>query len=262
MAVAQVVGRDNAAEEMQSGAPQGIVTAAGPGAIYKPVPVMTGTHFHSLDEKGRVIIPSKLRGALEDQFWMMLDENDNIGIYNHRTGLDVLEYCEQMIAQDPDNEDIASAVERITGSAELMPVDGNWRVQIPEILRFYADLEKDVVTVGVLNHAVLWSRDKWENSQARRLQSAEVRKAQAGMLRAAASSIRKTAAPEKGNGAAQVAVEEAKGSGLSALGRGGGAGDGFTSAGAYTEAAGNPAAASTGHGGRSPKLLTLSKLGR
>jgi MraZ protein len=146
---------------------------------------MTGTHFHALDEKGRVIIPAKLRPALTEQFWMMLDENDNIGIYNYKTGLDVLEHCERMIAEDPENEDIAYAVERITGAAELMTVENGWRVPVPEILRYYAELDKEVVTVGVLNHAVLWSRDKWEQAQTRRLQSVEVRRAQAGLLRAA-----------------------------------------------------------------------------
>lgn len=265
MAVPRVAERDNAAEAMSAGgvsSPRGTLTAASTGAA-NGVPVMTGTHFHALDEKGRVIIPAKLRSALADQFWMMLDENDNIGIYNHRTGLDVLEYCEQMIARDPDNEDIAAAVERITGSAELMPVDGNWRVQVPEILRFYAELDKEVVTVGVLNHAVMWSRDKWENAQARRLQSVEVRRAQAGMLRAAASSIRK-AAPENENGGATSAVEESQSSGLSALGRGGNSGSAGNSHSERAEApaTGNAAVASTGNGGRSARVLTLSRLGR
>lgn len=221
---------------------------------------MTGTHFHALDEKGRVIIPAKLRAALEGQFWMMLDENDNISIYNHRTGLDVLEYCEQMIAGDPDNEDTAAAVERITGSAELMPVDGNWRVQVPEILRFYAELDKEVVTVGVLNHAVIWSREKWENAQARRLQSADVRRAQARMLRAAASSVRKTAAPEMAHGGAAGEIEKSQSGGLSELGRG--ADGGNARSGTSGQAAGNAAFASAGNGGRSSRVLTLSKLGR
>ena len=157
------------------------------------VPVMTGTHFHALDEKGRVIIPAKLRPALTEQFWLMLDESDNVAIYNYQTGLDVLEHCEMMMADYPDNEDIASAVERITGAAELVSVEGNWRVQVSELLRFRAQLDKEVVTVGVLNHAVMWNRGKWETAQVKRLQSPDVRRAQAGMLRAAASGIRKKA---------------------------------------------------------------------
>src|SRR5687768_8474286 len=143
------------------------------------VPVMTGTHFHVLDEKGRIIIPAKLRPALTEQFWMMLDENDNAAIYNYTTGLDVLAHCERMMREHPGDEDIAAAVERITGAADLVTVEAAWRVQVSEILRFHAQLEKDVVIVGVLNHAVIWSRERWETAQTRRLQSVEVRRAQA-----------------------------------------------------------------------------------
>ena len=214
------------------------------------VPVMTGTHFHALDEKGRVIIPSKLRPALTEQFWMILDENDNIGLYNYSTGLEVLEYCERRIAENPDNEDVADAVERITGAAELMTVEGGWRVPIPEILRFHAELDKEVVTVGVLNHAVLWSRERWETAQTRRLQSVEVRRAQAGLLRAAASSIKKAAqttvlTSEKAE-QSDVAAATSGGNGAAIAGSGNGA----------------TAPASTGDGKRSSRVLTLSRLGR
>jgi MraZ protein len=152
------------------------------------VPVMIGTHFHALDEKGRVIIPSKLRPALTEQFWMMRDERDNIVIYNHQTGLDVFEHCERMMAEYPEDEAIADAVERITSTADLLTVEtSNWRVPVSEMLRYHAGLEKDVVTVGVLNHAVLWDRQKWEKAQERKPEESAVRKAQAGILRAAAS---------------------------------------------------------------------------
>lgn len=218
--------------------------------ITPSVPVMTGTHFHALDEKGRVIIPAKLRPAFTEQFWMILDENDNIGLYNYQTGLDVLEHCEQMIANTPDDDDLAAAVERITGAAEQMTVEGGWRVPVPEILRFYAQLDKEVVTVGVLNHAVLWSREKWEAAQARRLQSPEVRRAQAGLMRAAASSIKKKQEAAKGDVETQKTIEADE-----------------TPAIELAEAVGGSrapraAAAPAGDGRRSSRVLTLSRLGR
>lgn len=217
------------------------------------VPVMTGTHFHALDEKGRVIIPAKLRPAFTEQFWMMLDENDNIGIYNYRTGLDVLEHCERMIADHPDDDDLAAAVERITGAAEMMTVEGGWRVPVPEILRYHAELDKEVVTVGVLNHAVLWSREKWENAQAKRLQSVEVRRAQAGLLRAAASSIKKSAQTP----VPVESVENAQDIAAIATGTAG-----SEVAGSKGASEGRSAAASAGDGRRSARVLTLSRLGR
>lgn len=212
--------------------------------VIVPVPVMTGTHFHGLDEKGRVIIPAKLRPGLTEQFWMMLDENDNVAMYNYQTGLDVLEYCERQMADNPNDEFIAAAVERITGAAEHVTVENDsWRVAVSDILRFYAKINKDVVSVGVLNKVVMWSRERWEISQENR-ENPDVRKAQAGMLRAAASQIKKSdtqkAVEKDVEVAEEVAAKEA------------GNGTGTTGA----------AAASAGNGRRGASVLTLSQLGR
>lgn len=162
------------------------------GTSSPSVAVMTGTHFHSLDEKGRIIVPAKLRPALTGQFWMMLDEHDNIGIYNFQTGLDILEYFESQMADEPDNEDIARAVKRTTEAMDFVTAEGGWRVLVPEYLRFKAKLDKEVVTVGELNRAVLWDRVKWEADQATlKGESPEVRQMQGKMLRAAAAGVGK-----------------------------------------------------------------------
>lgn len=200
------------------------------------VPVMTGTHFHALDDKGRVIVPAKLRKGLTERFWMILDENDNVAMYNYATGRDVLEYCERQMAQNPGDEFIAAAVERITGAAELLEIDGDsWRVPVSDILRFRAQIDKEIVTVGVLNKAVMWSRERWEEAQQQR-ESPEVRRAQAEMLRAAASGLKKPLAPAVEE---QVEQDVAKRTGTD-----------------------RAAAASAGDGGRGSRLLTLSQLGR
>ena len=201
------------------------------------VPVMTGTHFHALDDKGRVIVPAKLRPGLTERFWMMIDENSNVAMYNYATGRDVLEYCERQMAQNPGDEFIAAAVERITGAAELIAMEGDsWRVPISEILRFRANIEKEVVTVGVLNKAVMWSRELWEQAQLR-AESPEVRKAQAMMLRAAASQVKRPDVPKIEE---KIEQEEIA--------------DGTTGT--------SRAVAPAGDGGRSSKVLTLSQLGR
>ena len=213
-----------------------------PSRAQPQVPVMTGTHFHSLDEKGRIIVPAKLRPALGGGFWMMLDEKDNIGIYQEQTGYDILRYFEAKIADDPEDEEVAAAVERTLEAMDFVEVEGGWRVPIPEFLRFRAGLTKEVVTVGVLNHAVLWDRDKWEEAKSTQLASPEVRKRQASLLRAAASGVglQKKEAPQR---------EEADVAGRDAGVAPGGAN-------APTEAA------SPGDGGRGAGVLALSQLGR
>jgi len=222
------------------------------------VPVMTGTHFHALDEKGRVIVPAKLRAALTEHFWMMLDENNNIAYYDYQTGLDVLEHCELTTLEHPDDQDLADAVERITSSAEEIEVEAEstFRVQVPDFLRFLADLDKEVVTVGILNHAVMWSRERWEEVQERRLFSPEVRRAQAGLLRAAAAGVRRKAASR----AAELEIEEEVDVAIAT----GTAGVEPVPARRIvgSAASGDAKNAPAGNGGRSPRVLTLSQLGR
>jgi MraZ protein len=213
------------------------------------VPVMTGTHFHALDDKGRVIVPAKLRPGLTERFWMMLDENDNVAMYNHDTGRDVLEYCERQMAQNPGDEFIAAAVERITGAAEFVVIEGDsWRVSVSDILRFRAQIDKEIVSVGVLNKAVMWSRERWEEAQQKR-ESPEVRRAQAEMLRAAASGIRKPPAVQTTEERVEEAVREA--------------GNGTTGLPSGTGQPGERAAnSSAGDGRRNPRILSLQNLGR
>jgi MraZ protein len=215
------------------------------------VPVMTGTHFHVLDEKGRVIIPPELRAAVTEQFWMMLDENDNVGIYNFQTGIDIFEDCERTLAAYPGDEIVASAVERITGAAKLVTVENGWRVQIPDLLRYYAGLDKEVVTVGVLNHAAIWDRDKWQAEHEKRMQNVDVRRMQAEMLRKAASSVRNKAEAPASRQAEEFEEDDVAAVAGGMGGAGLGAGDGKRAA-----------SASTGHGRRSGRIHALSEIGR
>ncbi len=227
-------------------APRGEERSSAPLEIV--VPVMTGTHFHALDDKGRVIVPAKLRPGLTERFWMMLDENDNVAMYNHDTGRDVLEYCERQMAQNPGDEFIAAAVERITGAAEFVVIEGeSWRVSVSDILRFRAQIDKEIVSVGVLNKAVMWSRERWEEAQQKR-ESPEVRRAQAEMLRAAASGIRKKDAVQEEK--VEETAREA-GNGTTGLANG-------TTGQSSERAANSPA----GDGRRNTRILSLSQLGK
>ena len=254
--------RTSAARELEE--PEASPLGSGlPGAA-----VMIGTHFHSLDEKGRVIIPAKMRAALTGQFWMMLDENDNIGLYPYATGEDILKHCEMMMAEDPENEEIAAAVLRITAAADLVTVESAFRVPVPDILLYRAGLIKEVVTVGALNHAVLWAREKWEEAHVSQPLSIEVRRAQASLMRAAASGSKRGSQDEAARqaeraeqAAREQALERAHERGLEREAERAGAGNGGIGVG-RGERSGGRKAASSGDGGRGSGILKISDLGR
>ena len=221
------------------------------------VPVMTGTHFHSLDEKSRVIIPAKLRAALGERFWLMRTQRNNIGIFPYQTGLDIIRQAEERQADDPDDDTLAMAVEDITSSAELVEAESAWRVTIPDILCMFAHLDKEVVTVGVLNHAELWDRKKWVADQQKRMNhSEEIEKIRANIMRAGASGTgRKKKAEEKSLPEIETAplvVETAVGNATGTDGNlAGNLGNGRVAP-----------AASAGDGKRGKSVLSLDTIGR
>jgi hypothetical protein len=179
-------------------------------------------------------------------------------------------HCESLMAHHPGDEVIAASVERITGAAEMVSVEGNWRVPIPELLRMYAQLDKEVVTVGVLNHAVLWSRQRWEQAQELRLHGQEVRRTQAEILRAAASGRNlqaralETRALKMGHQQqalhGQEQGEEVEAAPSAKAASSGGAESQLGNSG--TRGRTVAADASAGDGKRSSRVLTLSQLGR
>ncbi len=149
---------------------------------------MSGTFPHSLDEKSRVTIPAKLRDALTEHFWMTLDNNNNIALYSDAMWQKVLQHCQRIMAENNNDDAIAAAVERIVSfSDEIIVENASWRIPINEILRERAQLQKEVVTVGVIDHAVMWAKEKYEAQMAAWLDHEEVRKKQAALLRAAST---------------------------------------------------------------------------
>ena len=128
-------------------------------------------------------------------------------------------------------------------------------MQIPDVLRCYAQLDKKVVTVGALNHAVMWDWDRWQAEQERNQENEDVRRVQATVMRAAAAGIRKQvkATPEIGR-PLESGENEVAATGTGRQGVGGGV--------RSIESEPATAVASAGNGGRGSRVLKLSDLGR
>ena len=119
-----------------------------------------GEYAHSLDEKGRVVMPSKFRPELA-------------------TGCVVTKGQERCLYVFPQDrwDDEASAVLKLPrtdrrarnysrsffASASDQSLDRAGRCQIPEPLRTYAGLTKDVTVVGVADRVEIWDTDTWRS---------------------------------------------------------------------------------------------------
>lgn len=123
-----------------------------------------GEYQHTLDSKGRLILPAKIRDGLGDTFIATRGLDNCIFIYTQEEW----SLFEAKLKQLPLVKPEARAFVRymFSGAAEL-EADKQGRILLPANLREYAKLEKDVVVMGVSSRVEIWSRENWQEYNAR-----------------------------------------------------------------------------------------------
>jgi len=125
----------------------------------------TGTHYYTLDPKGRVIIPAPLREILAAKYG-----SSKIYITNSPFDkcLHIFPEAEWTILEDKLKEmpSSAQAVQffkrRVFSAAVLCELDKNGRVMVPYELRQNAAIVNDVVVVGLMDRIELWDKQLWD----------------------------------------------------------------------------------------------------
>jgi MraZ protein len=122
-----------------------------------------GTHEHSLDAKGRVILPARFREPFRGGAFLTKLFDGCLGLWTpvafERRTADMLEIARRGQSERNVTRSFAA------GSFEVTP-DGQGRIAIPPMLRDYARLESDVVVNGAINHVEIWHPDKWREVDA------------------------------------------------------------------------------------------------
>ena len=115
---------------------------------------------HTLDTKGRLIIPAKFREVLGEEFVVSKGMDGCLFVYAN----DDLNAFEQKLTSLPlINKEARQFARFFLAGAATVEVDKQGRILLPAALREFAGLEKDVVLVGVGSRVEIWSKDKWEN---------------------------------------------------------------------------------------------------
>lgn len=121
----------------------------------------TGEYNHSIDAKGRVIVPAKFREVLGDVFVVTRGLDGCLFVYPKNVFDEVLD----KLAKLPTTSKDARAFSRfISGSASDVETDKQGRILITPNLRKFAKLEKDVTFVGVTNRVEIWDTETYENN--------------------------------------------------------------------------------------------------
>lgn len=119
-----------------------------------------GEYQHTLDNKGRIIIPSKFREGLGYEFVMTKGLDDCLFVYP-KDEWKILE--DKLKALPLTNRDARAFIRFFFSGATECILDKQGRVVIPANLREHSKLEKDSVIIGVSTRIEIWSKDQWEN---------------------------------------------------------------------------------------------------
>lgn len=117
-----------------------------------------GEYIHTIDGKGRLIIPVKFRDALGEQFIVTKGLDHCLFVYPRQEW----ETLEKKLRELPFTQpEVRSFVRFFFSGATECELDKQGRILLPANLRNYAQLEKDLVLVGVSSRVEIWSQTLW-----------------------------------------------------------------------------------------------------
>ncbi|MBR1634046.1 MAG: division/cell wall cluster transcriptional repressor MraZ [Lachnospiraceae bacterium] len=118
-----------------------------------------GEYSHSVDAKGRLIMPAKFREQLGGEFVVTKGLDNCLFVYSNEEWAGIEAKFREIPLTTKDARKFARFF--FAGAAE-MELDKQGRILLPQVLREFAGLKKDVVLVGVLNRIEIWDRTRWE----------------------------------------------------------------------------------------------------
>ena len=119
-----------------------------------------GEYHHNIDDKGRLIIPSKFRNELGEKFIVTRGLEECLFVYSISEWNEIINKLKQLPFT---NKDARLFMRMFMSGATECELDKNGRINIPTILAKYASLDKECVVIGVNERLEIWSSSKFDN---------------------------------------------------------------------------------------------------
>lgn len=126
------------------------------------MPLFTGRFEYSVDDKGRLSIPARMREQVEKEgqdlaFIVTSISADYLSVYAPNEFQELIASVRE--STDPNSREL---MRRLTSEAETCPLDKQGRVTLTAPLRQLAGLQRDVVVIGVAKRIEIWDRARYE----------------------------------------------------------------------------------------------------
>ena len=119
-----------------------------------------GTTYNSIDDKNRMIVPSRLRAELGKSCVLTKGLDKCLYIYTADNWAKQMEKIEKLPESDPK---VRAFIRHFCANAVECEFDKQGRIVIPQELKSYAAIEKELVTMGAMSKIEVWSKEVWDN---------------------------------------------------------------------------------------------------
>ena len=116
---------------------------------------MYGKYKHTVDPKGRLFVPSKLRDELGEAFYVTLGLDHCLSVYSDESWAAFMAKLKELSYNE-----VKKLRALFAYAADCEP-DSQGRILIPNHLRQRAKLEKEVVVAGIFNRVEIWNAQRW-----------------------------------------------------------------------------------------------------
>lgn len=122
-----------------------------------------GEYQHTIDRKGRIILPAKFREAAKSNFIEKFFVTRGLDKCLFMFAEDEWKNQEQKFKSMPFTKQEARRFNRIyfSGAQEMIP-DKQGRILLPQYLKEFAGIKRDIVIIGVANRIEIWDKNLWQ----------------------------------------------------------------------------------------------------
>ena len=127
--------------------------------MHAELPRFAGSEQHALDDKGRLIVPARFRERLGPQFVLTIADPDPcLALYPTATWIEV---CGRLEAVPKKDDRYRHYLRYLFAHTEEVACDTQGRVVVPALLRSYAGIERQVISVGLLTRVEIWAKERY-----------------------------------------------------------------------------------------------------
>ncbi|MEZ6062541.1 MAG: division/cell wall cluster transcriptional repressor MraZ [Planctomycetaceae bacterium] len=124
---------------------------------------LTGTFERTIDEKWRLAIPKPLKDGFSvrdvGELYLAPGNEGCLSVYSPE-GFD--EFAKRVASVSPGRANVRSFLRLFYSKAERVVLDKQSRIRIPDRLITHASLQREVVILGVHDHAEIWDKSAWD----------------------------------------------------------------------------------------------------